>query len=101
MSDYVKQAIDVAQARASPLYATSADEVFIKTEIFEKWAAEVAADDWVGEGLAAVVKDMVIEADSCGSGAADGTITWAEVTCFIRSIDSYASFLQRVFDGVS
>ena len=101
MSDYVRTAIDTAQARESPSYATSADEVFIKTDIFDEWAAEFAANDWASEGLVSVVKDMVNEADSCGSGAADGSITWAELTCFIRGIDSHASFIKRVFDGVS
>jgi len=101
MSDYVRGAIDIAQARTSPSYATSADEMFVRTDVFESWAAEVAADDWANKGFVAVVKDMVTEADSCGSGAADGIITWAEVACFLRGIDSYASFFQRMFDGVS
>jgi hypothetical protein len=105
MSDYVRQAIDIAQARGPPSYATSADEVFIKTDIFDEWAAESAAenaaDDWTSAGLVAVVKDIVNEADSCSTGVADGSITYEDLACFLRSVDSYASFIKRVYDGVS
>lgn len=101
MSDYVRTAIDVAQARDAPTYATSPDEVFIKTDIFDEWAAEVSADDWATAGLVAVVKGMVNDADSCGSGVADGIITYADLACWLRTIDSYESFIKKMFDGVS
>jgi len=101
MSDAVRTAIDIAQARTSPLYTTSADEVFITTEIFDEWAAELSEADVVTQGFVAVIQSMVNEADSCGSGSADGTITWKEVSCFITGIESSTSFIQRVFDGIS
>jgi len=101
MSDYVRTTIDVAQARDPTTYATSPDEVFIKTDIFDEWAAEVAADDWASAGLVAVVKVMVNDADTCGSDVADGIITYADLACWLQTIDSYESFIKKMFDGVS
>jgi len=101
MSDYVRTTIDVAQARDPTTYATSPDEVFIKTDIFDEWSAEVAADDWASAGLVAVVKVMVNDADTCGSDVADGIITYADLACWLQTIDSYESFIKKMFDGVS
>lgn len=105
MSDAVRTAIDKAQARDSPSYATSADEVFMRTDIFDKWVAEMSAEQssegfFAKHGFAAVVKDMVAEADLCGSVAADGSISWKELTCFITNVDSSTSFIKRVFDAI-
>lgn len=106
MSDAVRTTIDVAQARGSPSYETSEDEVFITTDIFDEWAAEFASEPQseaklARQGFAAVVKEMVHEADSCGSGSADGTITWKELTCFITGIDSSTNFMKRLFNAIS
>jgi len=101
MSDYVRTVIDVAQARDSSHYDTSPDEVFIKTDVFDTWAAEVVKDDWASAALVKVVKGMVSDADTCVSGAVDGTITYADLACWLRTIESYESFIKKIFDGVS
>merc|ERR1711865_411304 len=106
MSDAVRTTINAAQARTSSPYVTSEDEIFITTDIFDEWAAEFAAEPsseayFAKQGFVAVIKDMVHEADSCGSGSADGSITWKEFTCFITGVDSSTSFIKRIFDGIS
>lgn len=100
MSDAVRTYIDTAKARDSPSYATSENEVFIRTDIIDEWAAEIAAEplNAVELDFVAVVKDLVHDADSCDSGEADGTITWKEMACFLGKSDGT---LKRVFDAIT
>lgn len=105
LSDAVHVAIEKAQAPGiEESFDTTGDEVFMTADIFEEWAAETHAirseAHFVRQAFSAVVMDIVNEMDECGSGPADGSITWDELACYVASMDAH-HFVQKIFDGIS
>lgn len=82
----------------------SENGVFVAVGVFDEWAAKTEAEHWSEEyvarqGFASVVKSISNDADSCGSGSADRSITFKELTCYMSGIESPTDSLKGLFDG--
>eukprot|EP00811_Abedinium_folium_P028354 NODE_4383_length_1898_cov_5.438171.p1 GENE.NODE_4383_length_1898_cov_5.438171~~NODE_4383_length_1898_cov_5.438171.p1 ORF type:complete len:486 (-),score=119.10 NODE_4383_length_1898_cov_5.438171:274-1731(-) len=105
-ADHIKAVIDAAGRRQEPRAQTDGSDLFVSSDVISDWALELQAQAWsegyiVRQAFARVVKQISAEMDACSSGAVDGAITWSELVCYLTGIDSGASFVAKIFEGVS